>query len=90
MLTQDLVSGKSLARLSALIKKLDLGLEVLSCCANGFLLADDGRHIVLVHLGDDEGAENVADLADQSCFNHLDGHLVDEPFERYLLDEKHG
>lgn len=85
VLTQDVKSRKLPTRLSTLVEKLELGLERLSCGADCVLLADNGFHVVFAHLGDDYGAENFADLTDQSCFNHMDGHLVYKPLERYLF-----
>lgn len=30
----------------------------------------------------------MANLVDQSCFNYLDRHFIDEASERYLLNER--
>lgn len=64
VLTQDLESRKLPTRLSTLVEKLELGLKGLSRCADCVLLADDGVHVGFCHLCDDQGAEDLADLAD--------------------------
>jgi hypothetical protein len=87
VLTQRLITRKFLARLSALFEKLNLGFIALSCCTNVLLLAYYGCHIVLVHLCDGQRAEDVADLVDESGFNYLDRHFINEASERYLLSE---
>lgn len=77
-------SRKPLARLGTVVEKLELGLELLTLHAYALRFADNGLHFVIAHLGDSQRAENLADLGDQSCFNHLNRDLVDESLEGNL------